>query len=53
MWLSRTFELGDVHAKGIALFEDALPTALDEVVEALGKLGHAFAQVIEAKVHGG
>ena len=48
-----TFEFGDVHAKGVALFEDALAAALDEVVEALGELGHALSQVVEAKVHGG
>lgn len=48
-----TFELCDVHAKGVALFEHAFAAALDEVVEALGELGHAFAQVVEAEVDGG
>ena len=38
-----TFELCDVHAKGVALFEHAFAAALDEVVEALCELGHAFA----------
>lgn len=47
-----TFELCDVHAKGVALFEHAFAAALDEVVEALGELGHAFAQVVEAEVDG-
>ena len=48
-----TFELCDVHAKGVALFEHAFAAALDEVIEALGELGHAFAQVVEAEVDGG
>lgn len=48
-----TFKLGDVHAKGVALLEHALAAALDEVVEALGELGHAFAQVVEAEIDGG
>ena len=47
-----TFELCDIHAKGVALFEHAFAAALDEVVEALGELGHAFAQVVEAEVDG-
>lgn len=48
-----TFKLGNVHAKGVALFEHAFAAALDEVVEALGELSHTFAQVIEAEVDGG
>lgn len=47
-----TFKFRDVHAKGIALFQHTLAAALDELVEALGELGHAFAQVIEAEVDG-
>ena len=47
-----TFKLRDVHAKGVALFQHALAAALDEVVEALGELGHTFAQVVEAEVDG-
>jgi len=49
-WHRHTFELCDVHAKGVALFEHAFAAALDEVVEALGELGHALAQVVEAEV---
>jgi hypothetical protein len=52
-WCGHTFELCDVHAEGIALFEHAFATALDEVVEALGELRHTLAQVVEAKVDGG
>ena len=47
-----TFKLCDVHAKGVSLFEHAFAAALDEVVEALGELRHAFAQVVEAEVDG-
>lgn len=47
-----TFKLGNIHAKGVALFQHALAAALDEVVEALGELGHTFAQVVEAEVDG-
>ena len=52
-WRRHTFKLGNIHAKGVALFEYAFAAALDEVVEALGELGHAFAKIIEAEVHGG
>jgi hypothetical protein len=49
----RTFKLGDIHAKGVALFQHALAAALDEVVEALRELGHSLAQVVEAEVDRG
>lgn len=48
-----TLKLGNIHAKGIALFKHAFAAALDEVVEALGELGHALAQVVETEIHGG
>ena len=48
--LRLTFEFGYIHAEGIALFEDALATAFDEFVEAVGEGGHALAQVVEAEV---
>ena len=37
----------------IALFEYALATELDEVVESLGEASHAVAQVIESEVDAG
>lgn len=48
-----TFELGDIHAELVALFEDAPAACLDEGVEFDGELVHAVAQLIEAEVNGG
>jgi hypothetical protein len=41
--LGLTFEFGNIHAKGIALFEHALTAALDKLVEPVGEGGHALA----------
>ena len=46
-------QLGDVHAKLIAFFENPFATCGDEVVKAMGKASHAFAELIEAKVYRG
>jgi len=46
----RTLHLREAHAELIAFFEDAAAALLDEVVKALGKVVHASAQVVEAKV---
>jgi len=48
-----TLDLRHVHAEMIALFEYALATLLDEVIEALSKASHAIAQVIEAEFDAG
>lgn len=46
-------DLRDVHAELVALFEDPLSSGFYEVVELYGELGHAVAQLVEAKVNRG
>ena len=46
-------QLGHFHPELVALFEDALATFDDEVVEAVGESCHAIAQFIEAEVDAG
>lgn len=45
-----TFELSDVHAKGVAFFQYALAASFDKIVESLRKLSHTLAQFVEAEV---
>jgi hypothetical protein len=49
----RTVELGDVHAKLVALFQYSSSSSLDKCVKSRGKLVHATAQVVKAEVDRG
>lgn len=47
---SRTLKFSDIHAELVALLQDSLAALLDKCVEPGSELGHAVAQVVEAKV---
>lgn len=49
----RTFYFRNVHSEGIALLQDTLSSAFDELVKASSELRHALSQVIEAEIDAG
>jgi hypothetical protein len=51
--MHRTLQLCDIHAELVALFQHALATLLNKVVEACRELCHARAEVLEAEVDAG
>ena len=46
-----TMQLGHVHAELVTLFKDAFTPLGDKVIESVGELGHALAELIETKVN--
>lgn len=48
-----TLELSEVYMELISFLQNLLPTTFDECVKFGGKLGHAIAQILEAKVNAG
>ena len=50
---SSTLQLGHVHAELVPLLQHPLAPLLDKGIESRRELGHAIAQVVEAKVDAG